>query len=127
MDLDGTFEVDELPAPPRQEISPEDLALLQLAAHAIGAQVEVVEGENWVNLHFEDGSTLFHWNSLVHSDDAFNLLVRLRLDLLHGGDAVAINDQHVVLVDYVEYGPDPAADARRAATRAAAEVGKAKL
>lgn len=64
---------------------------------------------------------IYAWNSLVHKDDASNLLVRLRLNLVHGQDEVAINKQHTVLIDYVKYGADPAADA----CRAVAEIGKA--
>jgi hypothetical protein len=113
--------------PPSNGIPADDLELLTLAARAIGAQVEIVEGEDWVNLHFADGKIIYAWNSLRHSSDAFELLVALRLDFVHGLDEVAVNDQHVVLVNYVEYGPDPDADARRAVTRAAAEIGKAMV
>jgi hypothetical protein len=106
-------------------LSAEDLELLTLAARALGAvRVDEVEGEDWVNLHFADGSTIWNWNPLVYKDNAFDLIVRLRLDVLHGLDEVAINDQNVVLVDYTEYGSDPAADACRAITRAAAEIAK---
>lgn len=74
--------VDELPAPPRQDIPAADLELLQLAARAIGAvRVEIVDGENWVNLHLEDGSIIYNWNPLVHRDDTLNLSVRLRISI----------------------------------------------
>jgi len=129
MDYDEAHDdLDELPPRPRQVIPLADRELLELAARALGAvRVEDVDGELWLNLHFADGSTLFHWNSLMHKDDAFNLLVELRLDLLHGHDEVAINEQNTVLVDCVEYGADPATDACRAVTRAAAEIGKKLL
>jgi hypothetical protein len=124
---DDDDDADGLPLqPPRGPgLSAEDLELLTLAARALGAvRVDEVEGEDWVNLHFADGSTIWNWNPLVYKDNAFDLIVRLRLDVLHGLDEVAINDQNVVLVDYTEYGSDPAADACRVVTSAAAVIGK---
>lgn len=59
-------------------LSTDDLELLTLAARAIGAvQVEHVDGEQWVNLHFADGSVVYGWNPKRHSDDALDLSVRL--------------------------------------------------
>jgi hypothetical protein len=128
---DDIEEVDELPAPPRKQLDPADFELLVLASRALGAiRVETVEGEQWVNLHFEDGSTMFGWNPLRHSDDTFNLIVKLRLTLevfhdravakthfIHSGQAKFIFAE-------VMTGDDAPVATRRAITRAAAEIGK---
>ncbi len=120
---DDDGDQDEPPAPPRTAIPEPDLQLLELAARALGAvRVEIVEGEQWVNLHFEDGSTVFGWNSLRHSDDAFNLAVDLTLHILPGRRTVVVESaDHMVNEDR---GRDAGAATRRAVTRAAAEIGK---
>jgi hypothetical protein len=114
-------DLDELPAPPRREMLASDRELLELAARALGAvEVEFVEGENWANLHFTDGSTVFNWNPLVHSDDMLNLSAHLRIDIEWEGGAVVFADGN-----WSEpTADDPADAARRAVTRAAAEIGK---
>lgn len=121
MSLDDDDTVDELPARPRQAIPAADREMLELAARAIGAvHVEDVDGENWVNLHFADGSVAYAWNSLMHSDDMLNLSALLHIDIAWLG----VSD---VLADGRSSEPtseDPAAAARRAVTRAAAEIGK---
>jgi len=115
-------DLDELPAAPRIDISEVDLALLERAARAIGAvRVEVVDGEGYVNLHFADGSVVHSWNPLMFSDDAFNLAVRLRLEIyIHEQDTTVMtadlklaNEQH---------GDDAGAATRRTITRAAAQI-----
>jgi hypothetical protein len=115
-------DLDELPAAPRIDISEVDLALLERAARAIGAvRVEVVDGEGYVNLHFADGSVVHSWNPLMFSDDAFDLAVRLRLEIyIHEQDTTVMtadlklaNEQH---------GDDAVAATRRTITRAAAEI-----
>jgi len=122
-------DLDEFPAPPRRGMLASDRELLELAARALGAvRVEDVEGENWVNLHFEDGSTVFHWNSLVHSDDALDLAVDLRLtvyvfECTVGASKGSINAWPSVS-ENAEQGHKPAT--RRAITRAAAEIGKGR-
>lgn len=125
--------VDELPARPRKSIPAADLELLQLAARALGAvRVEIVEGEQWVNLHFEDGSTVFGWNPLRHSDDTLALAVRLRisitidsLDICASWAAIGPHPMADGVADvYQEVGGDALAATRRAVTRAAAEIGK---
>jgi hypothetical protein len=118
--------VDELPLPPRKEILPADRELLELAARALGATFHEVDGEGYGNLHFGDGSIVYAWNSLVHSDDAFNLSVKRRLDVVHNQDDVVVKDGHVELAR-VDYGDDDAAATRRAVTCAAAEIGKSAL
>jgi predicted deacylase len=118
---DDSDDQDELPAPPRKTIPEADRQLLELAARAIGAvRVEDVEGENWVNLHFADGSVAYAWNSLMHSDDMLNLSALLRIDIAWLGDSD-------VLADGSSSEPtseNAAAAARRAVTRAAAEITK---
>lgn len=107
---DDTYEVDELPAPARKEIPAADRELLELAARALGAGFEEVDGEGYGNLHFADGSVVHAWNSLEFSGDTFDLAVEL--DILVGAclRVNLIGDKH--------------ANARRAVTRAAAEIGK---
>lgn len=111
-DLDG------LPAPPARSLSDDDLALLKLAALAIGCVLfEEVEGEEYANLHFIDGEVLNAWNPLVHNDDAFDLMVRLELD-------VTFMNGDVLVLNMCKGGGEPTARARLALTGAAAEVGK---
>ena len=112
--------------PPRGPGLPEaDLELLALAAYAFGAvRVESVDGENWLHLHFANGTTAFHWNPLVHGDDALALSVRLKLDVTHrvvGGQRVEVIPAGVS-VTVEPYNGDPYAATRRAITRAAAEI-----
>jgi hypothetical protein len=110
---------DEPPAPPRTTIPDADRQLLELAARALGAvRVETVEGEQWVNLHFEDGSTMFGWNSLRHSDDTLAMMVRLRLLEGHSDFTKKLAEEQG------REGVDQVEATRRAATRAAAEIGK---
>jgi hypothetical protein len=105
--------------PPGAGLSAEDLELLTLAARALGAErIEVIEGENWVNLHFADGSTMFGWNPLRHSDDTFTMMVRLRLLDKHPDFTYKLAEEQG------REGADEVEAARRAATRAAAEIGK---
>ena len=120
-------DLDELPAPPRVDIPPADLELLELAARALGAvRFEVVDGEGYGNLHFADGTVVYAWNSLVHSDDTFNLAVTLELDIMHrvvGGKRVEILAAGDPITTEFDQG-DARATTRRAVTRAAAEIGK---
>lgn len=126
---DDDGDQDEPPAPPHTAIPEADLELLQLAARALGAvRVETVEGEQWVNLHFEDGSTMFGWNPLRHSDDTFNLAADLELDVMHrvvGGRRVEVLAAGGPLIQEF-YEGDRKAAIRRAVTRAAAERTKTK-
>ena len=126
MNLDDDDTVDELPARPRKVIPPADRGLLELAGRAIGAvHVEDVDGENWVNLHFADGSTIYHWNPLLHGDDAFNLAVDIDLDVFQ---AVTYREAQVAgalqSTIFEPWGGDKRAATRRAIVRAAAEIGK---
>jgi len=126
MNLDDDDTVDELPARPRQVIPVADRELLELAARALGAvHVEDVEGEEWLNLHFADGSTVNHWNPLVHGDDTFNLSTDTRMQITQRVDEVRIGHRSIPAL-YEPVGDDRRAATRRAVTRAAAEVGKGR-
>lgn len=116
-------DLDELPAPPRKEIPAADRELLELAARAIGAQFEEVDGEGYGNLHFEDGSTVYSWNSLQFSGDALELAVQLRLEIRPDADKVTAAGNGVW--EEVQAGGDRLSATRLAIVRAAAEIGKA--
>jgi len=122
MDNEIVGDLGEPPERPRVDIPEADLALLERAARAIGAaRVEVVDGEGYVNLHFAGGSVVHSWNPLMFSGDAFDLAVRLRLEIyIHVQDTTAIaadlnlaNEPH---------GDDAGAATRRAITRVAGEI-----
>jgi hypothetical protein len=119
--------------PPRGPgLSDADLELLTLAARALGATVETVEGEQWVALRFADGKIEHGWNPLRHSDDALALAVRLRisitidsLDICTSWAGIGMPPMADGIADmYEEVGDDALAATRRAITRAAAEIGK---
>jgi hypothetical protein len=125
MNLDGIDEVDEFPARPRKDIPPADLELLTLAARALGARFEEVDGEGYGNLHFEDGTIRHAWNSLQFSNDAFDLLVGLRLDVCISEVDVCVGDaRSVKWLAEAHLSHDASADTRRAVTEAAAEMAK---
>lgn len=122
--------VDELPAPPRKSIPEADRELLHLAARAIGAvRVDDIEGEQWLILHFADGSAMNGWNPIVHSDDAFELLVWFQMQVDYTGrghrstgDVAVACGPNICSVEPKE--GDVSAATRRAVVRAAAEIGK---
>ena len=115
-------DLNELPAAPRVDISEPDLVLLERAARAIGAtRVEVVDGEGYVNLHFADGSILHSWNPLMFSGDAFDLAVRLRLEIyIHEQDTTAMTAD--LRLANEPHGDDAGAATRRAITRVAGDI-----
>ena len=115
-------DLDELPPTPRFDIPAADLVLLERAARAIGAvRVEVVDGEGYVNLHFADGSVVHSWNSLMFSGDAFDLAVRLRLEVrIHEQDTTAMTADLKLANE--PHGDDAGAATRRAITRVAGEI-----
>jgi hypothetical protein len=124
---------DGMPLRPRGAgLSDADVELLTLAARALGAErVEVVEGEQWVNLHFADGSTAWNWNPLRHGDDAFNLSVRLQLivcnEHVSGGIVYCMQGDRVYgVIRSARSGgdvtPDDYAATRRSIVSAAAEI-----
>ena len=112
-------DLDELPAPPRVDIPAADLALLERAARAIGAvQVEVVDGEGYVNLHFADGPVVHSWNPLMFSGDALDLAVRRRLEIYIREQDTHVMGRNSELVSE-QHGNDAGAATRRAIIRAA--------
>jgi hypothetical protein len=127
MNLDDDFDtVDELPAGPRRSIPEADRELLELAARALGAvRVEDVDGEEWVNLHFEDQPTLFGWNPLLHSDDALFVAVRLRLRISIAEGRTSVDKTIACLGGLADepHGDDANAATLRAITIAAAKIG----
>jgi len=78
MDNEIYDDLDELPAPPRDDIPEADLVLLERAA-----RVEVIDDEGSVNLHFAEGSVVHSWNPLMFSGDVFDLAATLELDVMH--------------------------------------------
>lgn len=115
--------------PPRGPgLSKPDLELLRLAAQALGAdRVEVIEGEQWVNLYFTDGSTMWNWNPLLHGDDTFNLALELDLDVLQSKvnrEAQVVAAMSPMIAE--PWGDDKKKATQRAVTRAAAEIGGKK-
>ncbi len=123
--------VDELPAPPRKSIPKADRELLKLAARALGAvRVEDVDGEQWLILHFADGTKVHGWNPLLFHADTFELAVKLELDVLTAGArigneiAAMVQDGHATICEVEARAHDPAAATARAVVRAAAEIAK---
>jgi hypothetical protein len=122
MDNEIAGDLGEPPERPRVDIPQADLALLEGAARAIGTvRVEVVDGEGFVNLHFADGSVVHSWNSLMFSGDAFDLAVRLRLEVrIHEQDTTAMTADLKLANE--PHGDDAGAATRRAITRVAGEI-----
>lgn len=120
-------DLDELPAPPRREMLASDRQLLELAARAIGAvRVEDVDGEEWLILHFADGTVTHGWNPLRFYNDTFELAVTLELDIMHrvvGGKRVEILPAGGPLTQEF-YERDRLPATARAVVRAAAEIGR---
>lgn len=115
-------DLDELPTAPRIDISEVDLRQLKQAARSISAvRVEVVDGEGYVNLHFADGSVVHSWNPLTFSGDAFDLAVRLRLQIyMHEQDTTVMTTDLKLANE--QHGADAGAATRRAITRAAGDI-----
>ena len=83
--------------------------------------VEVVDNEGYVNLHFADGSVVHSWNPLMFSGDAFDLAVRLRLEInIHEQDTTAMTADLKIANE--PHGDDAGAAARRDITRVAGET-----
>ena len=130
MRIEVTYDdLDELPPRPRQAIPAADRELLHLAARAIGAvRVDDIDGEQWLNLHFADGTVMHGWNALLYYSDTFELSVALELDIMHrvvGGTRVEVLPPGGPLTQEF-YAQDRLHATARAVVRAAAEIGKSK-
>lgn len=128
MNLDDDT-VDELPAPPRVEIPAADLDLLVLAARALGARFEEVDGEGYGNLHFDDGEVVHAWNPKQFSGDSFELAAALELDVMHRvveGRRIEVLAAGRPRIKHF-YEGDTAAAMRDAVLIAAAEIGRASV
>jgi len=122
-------DLDELPAPPRKSIPEADRELLKLAARALDAvRIEDVDGEQWLILHFTDGTVMHGWNPLLFYGDTFELAVRLGLQVKPGTyrdeAATAYSPSGVEAKERVHYQQDMLSATARAVVRAAAEIGK---
>jgi len=118
-------DLDELPAPPRRSLAPEDRALLELAARAIGCvRFEEVEGEEYANLNFADGSVMHAWNPLAFSGDALELAVNLNMHVCRFDTMTTAQPLLSTWACSERDDGDPLASTRRAIVRAAAEIGK---
>lgn len=134
-DPDDDDLVGELPAPARKSIPEADRELLHLAARAIGAvRVDDIEGEQWLSLHFSDGTVTHGWNALLFYSDTFELQVKLNLHVevdcetagcvtiqWDFGDSTTAAG---VIEERAPEGGDDCAATARAIVRAAAEIGK---
>lgn len=109
-------EVDEPRATPHKEILSADRKLLELAAHALGARFEEVDGEGYGNLHYEDGHVVSAWNPLQFNGDAFEMAVTLGIRCMNSRLYRTIVEEQV--------GYERVEATRRAVTRLAAEIGK---
>lgn len=120
-------DLEELPAPPRKDIPDADRELLELAARALGARFEEVDGEGYGNLHFPDGSVVYSWNSLLFGGDTLELAVKLEISIERrpwDRDSVYAHAPEALVSCFERLGQNPTAATCRAVTRAAAEIGK---
>lgn len=99
-----------------------DRELLEAAAKAAG----LADGSWFDGWNDEGRETGDYWNPLTLSGDAFELAVKLRLDLTFGATAL-LNTEYVYVGDSdtrTELHLDDLAATRRAIVRAAAAIGK---
>jgi hypothetical protein len=103
----------------------DDKELLKLAAKSADIEIEWDETlDCWVMPNDEDGwFSIVRWNPLDNSTQAFNLAVKLRLDVLIRGIAT--------LVPYsdtkpVKHGENPYAATRRAIVQTAVDIEEAR-
>jgi hypothetical protein len=117
-----------MPLQPRGPgLSAADLELLTLAARALGARAEAVEGEQWMILHFADGTEAHGWNPLLFRGDTFELACDCFVALSYGGDFVTADGPQRPATELFDRQDKESrrAAAARAIVRAAAEIGKA--
>jgi hypothetical protein len=113
-----------------------DGELLEQAAKAIGLKyIKPAEGyggefgliagiETLHSVTDRCGATT--WSPLTDDGDALRLAVRLRMNVFHAGIRVFALDEEGYIEQAEGHELDPYAATRRAITRAAAEIGKAK-
>ncbi|MBJ9709836.1 hypothetical protein [Burkholderia gladioli] len=105
-----------------------DRELLELAAKAIGIQIECIEDEDGLGCARKTGGepAWVAWNPLSDDGDALRLAVKLQIDIQQ---FLQYRGRVDCLVDRLGKGfgekvsGDPYAATRRAITRAAAEIG----
>ena len=100
-----------------------DKELLELAAKAADIQIEWDESlDSWVIPNDEDGwFSVVRWNPLDNSAQAFNLAVKLRLDVNIRGIATIVTYKDL---QPIKHGENPYEATRRAIVETAAEIGK---
>lgn len=101
----------------------EDRELLELAAKAYGARIEIPDDEDGVFVVREKDRNGFVWNPLKDDGDAFRLAVKtgqaLFTGLPHESATYACSSR-----SRCDFDGDPAAANRRVVVMAAAEIGK---
>ena len=102
-----------------------DKELLRLAAKSADIEIEWDETlDCWVMPNDEDGwFSIVRWNPLDNSTQAFNLAVKLRLDVCIRGVATLIP---FLDTQPVYHGENPFAATRRAIVQAAADIEEAR-
>ncbi len=103
-----------------------DRELLELAAKAAGIDLKECPCNECGDMGYYMDGCFIEWGSLTDNDDAFRLMVKLKLLVLP-----SYAKQFVIVESYSkhdevqeELGTDPEAATRRAITRAAAEFGR---
>ena len=102
-----------------------DKELLRLAAKSADIEIQWDEASNrWVMPNDEDGwFSIVVWNPLENSTQAFNLAVKLRLDVLIRGIATIVPYSDT---KPVKHGENPYAATRRAIVQTAADIEEAR-
>lgn len=100
-----------------------DKELLELAAKAADIDIEWNDfHKQWVMDNEEEGwFSLIEWNPLKNTTQAFNLAVKLRLDILIRGIATIVPYKDL---QPIKHGENPYEATRRAIVETAAEIGK---
>lgn len=113
-------------------MKPTDKELLTLAAKAAGFTLDdALCTDEWLIICSKVKDPLYgepealYWNPLKSSDDAFDLMVRLRLPVKDGRNGtVETGNNESGRPIWEFYGDDQYAATRRAIVRAAAEIGR---
>ncbi|WP_186194488.1 hypothetical protein [Burkholderia gladioli] len=106
-----------------------DRELLELAAKAIGIQIECIEDEDGLGCARKTGGepAWVAWSPLTDDGDALRLAVKLRLDLMPDGHSQEASTRNYSICVEEPNGDDPCGALRRAITRAAAEIERARI